>query len=115
MEVFELFRSLKSAAAYAVLTRADIAAYVVALQGTQAEPTKFMHLKALNAIVERLHNISHKLVLQTFNETPRATLPKMVFVIQCHSAFKRACDTGHALKGIITLSFKAFKAGPLRP
>ena len=110
-------QSLRGAVAYALFTRADIAVYVVALQRAQAETAKFMHVKALNAIVHRLHNISHKLVYQPFNRSPNGggTTVNTVFVIHCDSAFKKEDDTGHALKGIIILRCEAFSAGPLRP
>ena len=76
-----------------------------------------MHVKALNAIVHRLHNISHKLVYQPFNRSPNGgeTTVNTVFVIHCDSAFKKEDDTGHALKGIIILRCEAFPAGPLGP
>ena len=62
-----------------------------------------MHIKAINAIMHRLHNISHKLVYKPFERTAGGIHPETVFIACCDSAFKKEDDSGHALKGIIIL------------
>ena len=41
LQMFEMFRSLRGAVAYALMTRADAAVYMVALQRKQPETQKY--------------------------------------------------------------------------
>ena len=95
-EIFEQFRSLRGAVAYTLLTRADVAVYVVALQRRQPENTTYAHIKAINAVVVRLQTCP---VALTYKKLGAVTS----FITISDSAFKKEDDTGHAVKGVIIL------------
>ena len=86
-----LFRSLLGAVAFALLTRVDIAVFVVALQRMAAKAT-VLHIKRLNVIVRYLQRNPKKLVYVRLEI-------EVCLLGQGDSAFKKEEDTGHALKG----------------
>ena len=107
IDAFEQYRSLRGAVAYALLTRADVAVYTLALQRTQESNTTIAHIKAVNAIVHRLHTVSHKMAYKPFRNSQRDTT-ETVFLCYCDSAFKKEDESGHAIKGIIICRLERF-------
>ena len=99
-----LFRSLLGAVAFAVLTRVDIAVFVVALQRMAAKAT-VLHIKRLNVIVRYMKRTPKKLVYVRLNA-------EVCLLGQGDSAFKKEEETGHALKGgIFMLIEKKYRDG----
>ena len=55
-DLFEQFMSLRGAVAYTLLTRTDIAVYVVFLQRQLEATTTYRHIAMLNILVKRLQS-----------------------------------------------------------
>ena len=95
-EAFELFRSLRGAVGYALITRADASVYMVALQRKQPDNTTVADVKALNAVVAYMQKFPEKV------HYPRLG-PKSHFRLYSDSAFKKELDCGHAIKGTLVM------------
>ena len=99
-----LFRSLLGAVAFAVLTRMDIAVFVVALQRMAAKAT-ILHIKRLNVIVRYMKRNPRRLVYERLDS-------EVCLLGQGDSAFKKEEETGHALKGgVFMLIEKKYREG----
>ena len=68
-ELFELFRSLRGAVAYALMTRGDAAVYMVALQRKQPDNTTYADIRAMNAVVAYLQRYPEKVFIQGLDPT----------------------------------------------
>ena len=95
-DLFEQFRSLRGAVAYTLLTRTDIAVYVVYLQRQLETTTNYRHIHMLNLVVKRLQSTPQVLKYECLG-------PSTKFLVITDSAFKKEEQTGHSLKGTLLL------------
>ena len=103
-ELFELYRSLLGAAAFALLTRADVAVFVVALQRMSSK-AKVIHIKRLNVVVRYMQR-NHRKIRYARLHGPTA------LVAVSDSAFKKEDESGHALKGgLFILAEAKYRSG----
>jgi hypothetical protein len=99
IRTFEVFRSLRGAVAYCLLTRGDVSVYIVALQRCQEADTTWQHVKILNQVVRRLQG---KPVVLRYEYLG----PETCFLVFTDAAFKKEESTGHALKGTAVVRVK---------
>ena len=95
-DLFEQFMSLRGAVAYTLLTRTDIAVYVVFLQRQLETTTTYRHIAMLNILVKRLHSSPQVLQYEYLGPTTK-------FLVITDSAFKKEELIGHSLKGTLLL------------
>ena len=93
--VHKLYMSLVGAVACCLITRLDVAVYVVALQRFLQKP-KIIHIKRLNTVVRYMQRILMELHYNKLKGN-------ITLVMYSDSVFKKEDDTGHALKGALFL------------
>ncbi len=105
-ELQQLYMSLLGAAAFCLLTRIDVAIFLVALQ-RRTQSAQVIHVKRLNAVVRWMQRHPKKLCYRT-----QPAGPSWLKCIS-DSAFKKETDSGHAVKGAIFLRTASSSSKPI--
>jgi len=98
-ELHSLYRSLLGAVAFLLLTRADVAVYVSALQRWGHAP-KVIHVKILNVLTKWIQANPKCLVYRTFSARGNRQVETGFHQrVLSDSAFKKEETTGHCIRG----------------